>query len=100
MALVFEPDRAVYDRQEGLLRLFATDGVVLVRCAVSKAALAELEDDALAGPEAMISTYGRNREHIQAIAERKYRSRRFEPGGSVVVRLEDVAAQRVATSVA
>jgi len=100
MALMFEPDRAVYDPQEGLLRLFARDGVMLVRCAVSKAALTALEDDALGGLDGMISTYRRHRKRIQAIAERKYRDRRFEPRGSVVVRLEDVDAQRLATPVA
>ena len=42
MALEFEPDRVAYDPQARLLRLFATDGVMLVRCAVSKAALAAL----------------------------------------------------------
>jgi len=39
MTLRFEPDQVLYDPQERLLRLFATDGVMLVRCAVSKAAL-------------------------------------------------------------
>ena len=47
MALIFEPDRVVYDPEERLLRLFATDGLMLVKCAISKAALAALEDDAL-----------------------------------------------------
>ena len=90
MALMFEPDRVVYDPEERLLRLFATDGLMLVRCAISKAALAALEDDALGSQDAMISTYRRNREYIQAIAEHKYRRRWFEPGGDVVVRLEDL----------
>src|SRR4029077_16895181 len=90
MALIFEPDRVAYDPSDCLLRLFATDGLMLVRCAVSKAALAALEDDALAGPEAMAETYRRNAEEIQEIADRKYRNRQFENGGAVVVRFEDV----------
>ena len=100
MTLTFEPDRVLYDPQERVLRLFATAGVMLVRCAVSKAALTALEDDALAGPHAMIITYRRNREQIQAIAQRKYRRRSFEPGGDLIVRLEDVDAQRLRASVA
>ncbi len=92
MTLRLELDRILYDPQEGLLHLFATDGEMLVRCAVSKAALTALEDDALAGPDAMIITYRRNREHIQAIAQHKYRHRWFEPGGDLIVRLEDVDA--------
>ena len=93
MVLRFEPDRVAYDPQEGLLRLFATDGGLLVRCAVSKAALTALEDDALGSLDAMILTYRRNRDHIRSIAQGKYRRRRFEPGGKVVVRLEDVSAE-------
>jgi hypothetical protein len=89
MALMFEPDRVVYDPNDRVLRLFATDGLMLVKCAISKAALAALEDDALAGPHAMAATYQRNRDQIQEIADRKYRNRQFE-SGAVVVRLEDL----------
>jgi hypothetical protein len=55
MALIFEPDTVAYDPDNRLLRLFATDGLILVQCAISKAALAALEDDALA-PHAMEAT--------------------------------------------
>jgi len=89
MALVFEPGRVVYDPNDRVLRLFATDGLMLVKCAISKAALAALEDDALAGPHAMAATYRRNRDQIQEIADRKYRNRQFE-SGAVVVRLQDL----------
>jgi hypothetical protein len=92
MSLTFEPESIAYDRAEGLMRFSAADGAVLIRCGVSIAALAQLEDDALAGPEAMVITYHRNRELIQDILERKYQARQFESGGSVIVRLEDVAA--------
>jgi hypothetical protein len=64
--------------------------LMLVRCAVSKAALAALEDGELAGPEAMAETYRRNAEHIQEIANRKYQNHQWENGGLVVVRFEDV----------
>ena len=96
MALIFEPDRVVYDPEEKLLHLFATDDLRLVRCAVSKAALAALEDDALAGHYGMMSTYARNRERILEIAHRKYMTRQFEPGGIVVVRLQDVTMRVMA----
>ena len=90
MALAFEPDRVVYDDGERVIRIFALDGLKLVRCAVSKAALVALEDDALAGPHAMAITYQRNRSLIQAIARRKYLVRDFEDDDSVVVRLNDI----------
>jgi len=85
MSLIFEPDRVAYDPERQALRLFATEDFMLVRCAVSKAALAALEDDALGGPHAMATTYRRHRERIQELAVRKYRERRFETGGFVVV---------------
>ena len=92
MTLQFEPERMVYDRAQGLLRFFATDGSLLARCAISRAALIALEDDAQAGVDAMLTTYRRNRHLIQHIAQRKYRARMLEPGG-VVVRVEDVAEE-------
>jgi hypothetical protein len=100
MGLNFEPDRVVYDPEEGLLRMFARDGYVLVKCAVSKAALVALEDDALAGPHAMILTYRRNKERVHAIAQRKYRQRRFEARKAVVIRLEDLGQDPAWRSVA
>jgi hypothetical protein len=93
MALTFEPERMVYDPSEGLMRFFAADGAAIVGCAISKAALAALEDDALGGVHAMVITYRRHRELFQEITESKYRGRRLEDGGCVVVRLADVTAQ-------
>jgi hypothetical protein len=49
-------------------------------------------EDALADSEAMVSAYLRNRELIRDIVERKYRAHRFETGGIVVVRLQDLPA--------
>ena len=100
MALAFEPDRVVYDDGERVIRIFALDGLKLVRCAVSKAALVALEDDALAGPHAMAITYQRNRSLIQAIARRKYLVRDFEGGNSVVVRLDDINGRFAASKAA
>jgi hypothetical protein len=51
MALRLEP---AYGPKEGLLRSFATDEALLVRCAVSKAGLTALKDDALGGLDTMI----------------------------------------------
>ena len=92
MALAFENERVVCDPEEELLRFFAVDGVLLVRCGISKAALAALEDDALTDPDAIVTAYLRNKELIQDIVERKYRAHRFETGGIVVVRLQDLPA--------
>ena len=93
MTLAFEPDRVVYDDSERMIRIFALDGLQSVRCAVSKAALVALEDDALAGPHAMAITYRRNQSLVQEIARRKYLARRFEGGDTIVVRLDDINTQ-------
>jgi hypothetical protein len=71
VALTFENDRVVYDPEEELLRLSGAEGVLLVRCAISKAALAAFEDHALSDPGAVVSAYLRSRELIQDIVERK-----------------------------
>jgi len=92
MALTFEPEQAVYDPTEEILRFFAEDGPVLIPCAISKAALAELDRRATVGPDAMVDAYRRNIELIRHIAERKYRAHRYETG-NVVVRLQDLLTQ-------
>ena len=91
VALKFEPDRVLYDPDEDVVRFFANEGPVLIRWAISKAALAELEHHSMADPDAMMDAYRRNRELIWHIAERKYRAHRYETG-RVVVRLQDLAA--------
>jgi hypothetical protein len=52
-----------------MIRIFALDGLQLLHCAVSKAALVALEDDALDGPHAMAETYRRNQALVQEIAK-------------------------------
>src|SRR5262245_45715879 len=92
MALNFEPDRIVYDPEESLMRFFATERGTLVRCGISTVALAALEDSALGGADEIVSSFFRHRDFIQDSAECKYRARRFETGGNVVVRLQDLTA--------
>src|SRR5262245_6832283 len=87
----------MYDDSERMIRIFALDGLQPVRCAISKAALVALEDDALAGPHAMAVTYRRNQALVHEIAKRKYQARRFEVGNTIVVRLDDVTAHLTAS---
>jgi Protein of unknown function (DUF1488) len=88
--LLFEPERVAYDPEDDVLRFFANAGAAVIRCAVSKAALAELACGAVASRDAMLNAYRRNRKLIQEIAERKYRAHRYETG-NVVVRLQDLS---------
>ena len=92
MALTFEQDQVVYDPEEQLLRFFAAEGELLVRCGISKAALVALERDWLTDPDRIVTAYLQNRDLIQAIVEQKYRAHRFETGRIVVVRLQDLPA--------
>jgi Protein of unknown function (DUF1488) len=92
MALNFEPEQIVYDLEESLIRFLATEGGAVIGCGISIAALAALEDRALGGADEAVTSFFRHRDLIQDIAERKYRARRFETGGRVVVRLQDLAA--------
>lgn len=90
MSLVFEPDRVAYDPERQALRFLAMDESRLVYCAISKAALVALEDDALGGPHAMATTYRRHREQIRGLALRKYLQRNYEGRGIIIVRKEDL----------
>jgi Protein of unknown function (DUF1488). len=71
-------DQVIYDADRHILRFCTRDGDIEIACAVSKAALVALEDDASAGPHAMTVTYQRNKKKIQAVAIRKYREHCFE----------------------
>ena len=84
-------DQVAYDADRHILRFCTRDSDIEIRCAVSKAALIALEDDASAGSYAMTVTYQRNKEKIQAVAIRKYREHCFEDDDIVVVRRTDLA---------
>ena len=93
MALAFEPELVVYDAEESLIRFLATEEESVIRCGISIAALAALEEvSVLGGDDEIVTSFFRHRDLIHDIAERKYRARRLESGGRVVVRLQDLAA--------
>jgi hypothetical protein len=79
-----------YDTQRKLLHFQMTDRGVTIECAISKAALVLLEDDALAGPAAMATTYLRNKSRIQGLAREKYRD--LKSYGIVIVSALDLEA--------
>jgi hypothetical protein len=77
-----------YDTQRKLLHFQMTERGVTIECAISKAALVLLEDDALAGPAAMATTYLRNKSRIQGLARHKYRD--LKSYGMVIVSALDL----------
>jgi hypothetical protein len=79
-----------YDTQRKLLHFQMTERGITIECAISKAALALLEDDALAGPAAMATTYLRNKARIQGLALEKYRG--LKGYGIVIVSALDLGA--------
>ena len=88
--LQFQPERLVYDPEQGLMWFFATKGTESVECGISLAALAALAHLALQGPNAMMSTFQQHQKLIQKIAKQKYRASQFDSRGKVMVDLEDL----------
>jgi len=89
--MVAQNERIFCDMQHKLLWFETEEQGVTIRCAVTKTALAILEDDALAGPDAMVTTYQRNRARIHSLALSKYHDHRLERNGTAVVTASDVA---------
>ena len=90
MPLSFKPDRAVYDPSQGMMRFFATDGVLLVKCGISKSALTVLDDGSFRGGGVLERIYERNRDRIQQVADRKHRRRQREKDGTIIVHSRDL----------
>ena len=90
MSLVFEPDCIAFDAEERVMRLFAVDGVVVVKCAISKAALDAMEEQPLGDPNALAQAYHRHRERILELLQHKHSERQMEPDGAIVVRADDL----------
>jgi hypothetical protein len=93
MPLSFTPHRAIYDQAKDLMQFFATDGTLLVRCGVSKNALLALDPELPREARMIARLYERNRQRIEAIADRKYRARHLENSGMVIVHLSDLGAK-------
>jgi hypothetical protein len=92
MSLTFQPNRAVYDAASGVLRFFASDGPLLVRCGVSKDALVALSEEPSEGPVILERIYERHRTRFQEIAKRKYRAKQIDKDGMIVVRRRDLVS--------
>ena len=93
MPLSFTPDGAIYDPTTDLMRFFATDGALLVRCGVSKNALLALDPELPREARMIARLYERNRQRIEAIADRKYRARHPDKSGMVIVHFSDLRAK-------
>ena len=90
MPLNFTPSRAVYHTASGVVRFFATDGLLFVRCGVSKDALIAINDTSPEGAAVLEQIYNRHRARIQEIANRKHRANHADQGGMIVVREGDL----------
>lgn len=93
MTLSFTPHHAIYDPTKDLMRFSATDGALLVPCAVTKNALLALDPDLPREARIIARLYERNRQRIEAIADRKYQARRLDKSGMVIVHLSDLGAK-------
>jgi len=93
MPLSFRPNRAAYDPVSGILRFFATEGPLLVKCGVSKDALVALSDGST-GDTVLERIYERHQQRIHQIAERKHRANQIDKSGMIVVSRLDLATER------
>jgi Protein of unknown function (DUF1488) len=93
MSLSFTPHGAIYDPAKDLMRFNATDGALLVPCGVSKNALLALDPELPREARIIARLYERNRQRIEAIADKKYQARRIEKSGMVIVHLSDLQAK-------
>jgi Protein of unknown function (DUF1488) len=93
MALTFRPNRAVYHSASGVVRFFATHGLLFVRCGVSKDALIAINGACPEGA-ALERIYMRHLARIQKIADRKHRAGQVDKDGMIVVHEHDLLAQQ------
>ena len=91
MALMFRPNRAVYDSASGVVWFFAADGPMFVRCGVSKNALLAINGACPKGAAALEGIYERHRKRIQEAAARKHRAQQFGKPGINLTHQQDVA---------
>jgi hypothetical protein len=92
MPLKFTPGRAVYDPERRMVRFLARDESLLVRCAVTRRALAAVAALHSLDRDEPLVVYRALKARIQAIAQEKYRRRLKDEDGVVVVRRRDLEA--------
>jgi hypothetical protein len=92
MALSFTPERAVYDVDRRMVHFFAHDDALLVRCAVTRRALAAVASDQSIESDDPLALYRKLKARIHAVARHKYRKHLREADGLIVVRRKDLSA--------
>jgi hypothetical protein len=86
----FLSERAIYDDVSDTVRVPAVDGNKLVVFAIARAAIMSrlwVGDGSAAG---LIAIYRRHMRTFHELARHKYRRRRVEPDGSVLVAVSDL----------
>jgi hypothetical protein len=92
MALSFSPGRAIYDADRRMVRFFAHDDALLVRCGVTRRALVSVASDQSIESNDPLLLYRKLKTRIQAAARRKYQKHLLEVDGLIVVRRKDLSA--------
>jgi hypothetical protein len=93
MPLEFDATRAIYDEDRETVVFMATDGALLVRCCVTREALLTMAQRRARSAREMLEAYRTHSDDIHRIAQRKYRERRIDFDGSVLVLRRDIAAE-------
>jgi hypothetical protein len=92
MALSFAPGRAIYDADRRMVRFFAHDDALLVRCGVTRRALVSVASDQSIESDDPLLLYRKLKARIHAVARRKYLKHLREVDGLIVVRRKDLSA--------
>lgn len=90
MAIRFLSDKAIYDQDSDTVRVPAVDGNKLIVFAIARTAIMGplwSGDGSVAG---LIETYRLHMRAFHSLARHKYRARRTEPDGTVLVAAHDL----------
>jgi hypothetical protein len=85
VVLRFLSERAIYDDKSDTVRVPAVDGNKLIVFAIARTAIMNTLWNGDVSVTGLIETYRRHREAFHVLARHKYRVRRTEPDGTVLV---------------
>jgi hypothetical protein len=89
MSMKFHSNRAIFDERTDTVRIPAVDGNKLVVCAVAHGAIRKVLWTGDGPGTYLLEIYRRFRHVFHLIAACKYRLKRLEPNGEVLVEADD-----------
>lgn len=90
MTIRFLADSATYDGPTKTVRIAALDRNRLVVCAISRIAIAERLSTGPCSSARLVDLYRRHKKSFHLLAQLKYRAKRIEQDGTVLITPDDV----------